>query len=47
MQVMTSGKLTTNPDVVKVMTTHNPVVTPDRRVQPLLQASINYARGNR
>ncbi len=47
MQVVTSGKLTTNPDVVKVMTAHDPAVSPDRRVQLLLQASINYARENR
>ncbi len=47
MQVVTSGKLTTNPDVIKVMTTHDPAVTPDRRVQLLLQANINYARENR
>ncbi len=47
MQVMTSGKLTENPDVSKVMTAQDTAVSRDRRVQLLLQASINYARENR
>lgn len=47
MQVVTSGKLTQNPDVYKVMTAKDPTVSADRRVQILLQASIKHAEEKR
>ncbi|MBY4607772.1 DUF4123 domain-containing protein [Rhizobium sp. 9T] len=47
LQLVTSGKLMTNPDVCKVVMAKDPTVSVDQRVQLLLQASLKYATENR